>query len=103
MGHNSFVGSFADTAKKIASTLDAKLASGDDLPPGFGIPVGIKDNMCLENEHVTCASKILNGYRSPYTATAVQNLINQGFIPVGRTNMDEFAMGSSNEYSVYGR
>ena len=100
--HNSFVGSFADIAKKIASNLDAKLANGDDLPPGFGIPVGIKDNMCLENEHVTCASKILNGYRSPYTATAVQNLINQGFVPVGRTNMDEFAMGSSNEYSVYG-
>ncbi|MGC6366938.1 MAG: Asp-tRNA(Asn)/Glu-tRNA(Gln) amidotransferase subunit GatA [Candidatus Marinamargulisbacteria bacterium] len=99
---NAFVGIFAETATKVAATLDAQLANGGDLPAGFGIPVGIKDNMCLENEHVTCASKILSGYRSPYTATAVQNLLNHGFVPVGRTNMDEFAMGSSNEYSVYG-
>jgi len=70
--------------------------------PGYGIPIGIKDNMCFDGHPVTCASAMLKGYRSPYTATAVQQLMDAGFIPVGRTNMDEFAMGSSNEYSVYG-
>ena len=98
---NAFVETFDQLALSIAANLDQRIVAGN-APPYAGVPFAIKDNMCLENEGVTCASKILEGYRSPFTATSVQKAIDQGFIPVGRTNMDEFAMGSSNEHSVYG-
>ena len=100
--YNAFIEPFEDRAIRIAKEQDELLSKGKTLPIGAGIPVGIKDNMCLEGEGVTCASNILKGYRSPYTSTAVQQIMTAGFIPVGRTNMDEFAMGSSNEHSVYG-
>lgn len=95
---NSFIESFDQTALAAADAFDV-----NGTGPLFkGFPVGIKDNMCLENHGVSCASAILKGYKSPYTSTAVQNMLDDGFVPVGRLNMDEFAMGSSNEYSVYG-
>ena len=99
---NAFVGTFNEFALNQAKHVDKKIEVGDSLPIGLGVPVGIKDNMCLESELVTCASGILEGYRSPYTASAIKKMLDFGYIPVGRTNMDEFAMGSSNEYSVYG-
>jgi aspartyl-tRNA(Asn)/glutamyl-tRNA(Gln) amidotransferase subunit A len=99
---NAFVECFYDSAIARATAHDEALSKGQAVTLGFGVPVGIKDNMALENELVSCASNMLQGYRSPFTSTAVQRLLDQGFIPVGRTNMDEFAMGSSNEYSVYG-
>ena len=99
---NAFVGTFQEFAMKRANDCDQRIANGESVPVGMGVPIGIKDNMCLESELVTCASEILAGYRSPYTSTAVQKLIDSGYIPIGRTNMDEFAMGSSNEHSIYG-
>lgn len=68
-----------------------------------GIPVAIKDNICVKDWELTCASKILQGYVSPYDASAIKNLKQNGFSPFGRANMDEFAMGSSTANSCYGR
>ncbi|EAL54132.1 Asp-tRNA(Asn)/Glu-tRNA(Gln) amidotransferase subunit GatA [Campylobacter upsaliensis] len=70
---------------------------------GQGIPVAIKDNISVKNWELTCGSKILQGYVAPYDATAIVNLKKNGFSPFGRTNMDEFAMGSSTATSFYGR
>ncbi len=96
---NAFIESFDKTAVTIAEKMNV---DHDTFSISTGVPVGIKDNMCFENHGVSCASAILKNYRSPYTSTAIQNMLAQGFIPVGRLNMDEFAMGSSNEYSIYG-
>ncbi|MEK9726964.1 MAG: Asp-tRNA(Asn)/Glu-tRNA(Gln) amidotransferase subunit GatA [Candidatus Margulisiibacteriota bacterium] len=97
---NSFIESFDSSALNTAAEIDASDQTSSLIAKGM--PVGIKDNMCFENHGVTCASAILDGYKSPYTSTAVQNMLDRGFVPVGRLNMDEFAMGSSNEYSIYG-
>ena len=67
----------------------------------FGVPIAIKDNILVENEPCSCASKILEGFKAPYSATAIKKLLDAHAIPVGRANMDEFAMGSSNENSGY--
>ena len=83
-----------------AAAADQKLAAGVDLPL-LGVPIAIKDNMNLVGTETTCASKILKGYISPYTATAVQKLIDAGAVIIGKTNLDEFAMGSSTENSAF--
>ena len=70
---------------------------------GSGIPIAIKDNINVKNWEITCSSNILKGYVSPYNATVINNLENAGLSPFGRTNMDEFAMGSSTESSCYGK
>lgn len=70
---------------------------------GEGIPIAIKDNISVKDWELTCASKILQGYIAPYDATAIKNLRSKGFSPYGRTNMDEFAMGSSSATSFYGK
>ncbi len=77
---------------------------GKDLSNGGeGIPIAIKDNISVKDWELTCASKILQGYVAPYDATAIKNLRSKGFSPYGRTNMDEFAMGSSSATSFYGK
>ncbi|EPZ6836107.1 Asp-tRNA(Asn)/Glu-tRNA(Gln) amidotransferase subunit GatA [Campylobacter coli] len=77
---------------------------GKDLSDGGeGIPIAIKDNISVKDWELTCASKILQGYVAPYDATAIKNLRSKGFSPYGRTNMDEFAMGSSSTTSFYGK
>ncbi len=70
--------------------------------PLAGIPIAIKDNICVEGQEATCASKILQGYVAPYNATVIEKLFAAGAVILGRTNMDEFAFGSSSETSFYG-
>ena len=96
----AFIETF-DTADEDADRAAAMLQSGNATPL-TGIPIAIKDNICIQNSTVTAASKMLEGFVSPYDATVITNLRKQGAILVGRTNMDEFAMGSSTEHSVYG-
>ena len=71
------------------------------LGPLAGVPVAFKDNMNLEGSHTTCASRMLEGFDSPYTATCVRRMIDAGALPIGKTNMDEFAFGSSTETSHF--
>lgn len=84
-----------------ADTADQRRARGEELGTYDGIPLAIKDNMSVTGQPCTCGSRILEGFTSPYNATAVQKLLDQGFIPCGRANMDEFAMGSSTENSAF--
>src|SRR4051812_35682158 len=84
-----------------ARRLDAKIASGEPLEALSGVPVAIKDNMVVRDLATTCASRVLDGYIPPYTATAVERLRSAGAIVVGKTNCDEFSMGSTTENSGY--
>ena len=86
-----------------ADKLDAAIAAGDELGNLAGVPIAFKDNMNLAGTHTTCASRMLETYVSPYDATCVANAINAGGIPIGKTNMDEFAFGSSTETSYFGK
>jgi aspartyl-tRNA(Asn)/glutamyl-tRNA(Gln) amidotransferase subunit A len=85
-----------------AERIDASAAKGDPLPPLAGIPVGIKDVLVMQGAPATAGSKILKGYKPPYDATVVAKLEAAGAVLLGKTNCDEFAMGSSNENSAYG-
>src|SRR5215210_2047289 len=92
---------FEDEARQRASEIDARIAAGEDPGPLAGVPVALKDNLSLAGHRLTCASKILEGYVAPYTGTAVERLLAAGAVILGRTNMDEFAMGSSCESSAF--
>lgn len=105
----------SDDIKKLRDDLNQKikesnigayveqLTSTDISQSGLGIPIAIKDNINVKNWHITCSSNILKGYVSPYNATVIEKLEKAGLSPYGRTNMDEFAMGSSTESSCYGK
>jgi aspartyl-tRNA(Asn)/glutamyl-tRNA(Gln) amidotransferase subunit A len=100
--HHIFVGLRAEAALREAEESDARRGRGEVRSPIDGLPVAIKDNMVQAGEPTRCASRILEGFVSPYTSTAVEGLERSGAIVIGRTNMDEFAMGSSTEHSVEG-
>ena len=99
---NAFVSYNAEGALAHADEVQKKLDAGQLSGPLAGVPVAIKDNMCIAGVETTCSSKILENFKPTFTATAVQNLIDAGAVILGKTNMDEFAMGSTTETSYFG-
>lgn len=99
---NAFLSLCPDRAYAQADTIDALIAHKKPLPALAGVPVAIKDVISTRGIPTTCGSRILKGYTPPYDATAVERLARSGAIILGKTNCDEFAMGSSNENSAYG-
>jgi aspartyl-tRNA(Asn)/glutamyl-tRNA(Gln) amidotransferase subunit A len=96
----AFLSLFEEEAREAAREVDRRRARGESLGALAGVPVAIKDNMNLIGSETTCASRMLGGYRSPYTATAVERLLAADAIVIGKTNLDEFSMGSSCENSA---
>ncbi len=99
---NAYITVTPDVALAQAQAVDKKLANGEEIGLLEGIPMTLKDNISTKGIETTCASKILTGYKPIYDATVYELLLDQGVVMLGKTNMDEFAMGSSCETSYYG-
>ena len=104
VGRDDAIGAFLrfdpEIALAQADEADARRRAGGELPALLGLPVAVKDILCQQGEHTTCASRMLAGFRPPYDATVVAKLKAAGAVLIGRTNMDEFAMGGSTEHSA---
>ena len=92
----------ADRARADADRIDAARSAGEDLPPLAGVPLAIKDNLCTKGVTTTCASRMLEGFVPPYESTVTSKLWDAGAVLLGKTNLDEFAMGGSTETSAFG-
>lgn len=90
------------SALEAAAKIDSRIRAGEKLSPLAGVPVAIKDVLCTSDMPTTCGSRMLQNFQAPYVATSVTKLLQAGLIPVGKTNMDEFAMGGSTETSAFG-
>ncbi len=103
--YNDSLGAFIHVnpqALEQARQVDQRRRRGEELPPWAGVPIALKDNLCTSDQPTTCASRMLQDYISPFDATVVKRLRSQGLVVLGKTNLDEFAMGSSNETSFFG-
>ncbi len=99
---NAYVNVTPDEAMKTAEAVDKKIAAGEEIGMLEGVPMTLKDNISTKGIETTCCSKILTGYKPIYDATVWELLQNQNAVMLGKTNMDEFAMGSSCETSYFG-
>ncbi|XP_048831509.1 glutamyl-tRNA(Gln) amidotransferase subunit A, mitochondrial [Brienomyrus brachyistius] len=99
---NAYITVAEEQALRLAQESEVRFLKGKPKGPLDGIPFSVKDNFCTENVETTCASRMLKGYRPPYTATIVQKLLDQGAVLIGKTNLDEFAMGSGSTDGVFG-
>lgn len=99
---NAFITVDTEGALQQAREVDARRGRGEDLHPLAGVPIAIKDNIVTENVETTAASRILAGWIPPYDATVITRLKEAGLPILGKTNLDEFAMGSSTEFSAFG-
>ena len=99
---NAFIQVYDEDARRQAAELDERRAAGDSLGALAGLVIAVKDNMCMRDKRVSCASKILDNFVSPYDATVVRKIRAADGIIIGKTNLDEFAMGSSTENSAHG-
>jgi len=94
--------SVSSQAIEDARTIDKKIKAGENVGICMGMPISIKDNICVKNTKTTCASKMLENFVAPYDATVISKLKSQDAIMIGKTNLDEFAMGLTTEFSAYG-
>ena len=100
--HHCYITADRKSALKRAAAVQAKIEKGELTGALAGVPVAVKDNLCTKGVLTSCASKILSDFVPTYSATAVENLEKAGMVMIGKTNMDEFAMGSTTETSYYG-
>lgn len=91
----------SENVLKEAQEIDQRISRGEEVGPLAGVVIGVKDNICTEGMPSTAASRILEHYRPPFDATAVKKIKEMGGIVVGKTNMDEFGMGSTTEASAF--